>query len=350
MKQKLFLILLLLTSCTSTNNKQEAAIIHDLNVDFPTADTISMEMIQKFDITPVVYSFAVKDSTMFVLEKSKENFGHCYSLSTGKELSTLLGRGKAAYEMTSIPPSEIFFCGDSIQFANEDLRLIKTIAINDILSKPLGDRKFTTISLPDTIPAYSFSKIGNEMIIGNLFSPVGEDDCRYFIYDGGKVFYFGNFNKDMLSPKTNFKEIDYRMAEAQFASHGNKVVTTTEGKGVILQVIDVDKKIIEKERYYINKKGEPSPNYGVTEIRCDAKYIYCVISIMNKEKTKEAGERINNRYILVFDWDLNPIKKYYQSVLPMGSCRYSYSEDCKYAYYLTNPDGGEQELFRGVVF
>lgn len=83
--------------------------MHDLDKDFPVADTVTFEPIHSFDPIKImnipvdVYSFMIKDSVIFVLERSEENFGHCYKMGSGEVLSTLLGRGGAENEMIFMP-------------------------------------------------------------------------------------------------------------------------------------------------------------------------------------------------------------------------------------------------------
>lgn len=47
------------------------------------------------------------------VEENEENFGFCYDLNTGKKLSTIASRGRAANELTELEDFQII--GDSVQ-------------------------------------------------------------------------------------------------------------------------------------------------------------------------------------------------------------------------------------------
>lgn len=221
----------------------------------------------------------IKDSIIFVYENSNKNFGHCYNINDGTELSTILTRGKAAYEMMPALFRHNKFYKDSIQFYDEEIGVVKTFAVNDIITKQLGDRKFSTVNIPDSIVMTSFIKTDNAIIGYNRSA--GKDrnsmENKFFCYDGKKIVYFGEVKDELIEavPETSAhrKRSDL---EYFFAANGNKVVAANIA-GIMLQVIDTDKKTIDFERFYNKVLHEcyiGTNGLFTNSVSCDDKCIY----------------------------------------------------------------------------
>lgn len=69
---------------------------------------------------------------------------------------------------------------------------------------------------------------------------------------------------------------------------------------------------------------------GNFNMKCNDKYILCCVSGYLSKEDKEA--KIVKKAILVFDWDLNPIKKFDLPSSDKNRNTYFISEDCKTVY------------------
>ena len=72
----------------------------------------------------------IDDSILWSVEENEENFGFCYDLNTGKKLSTIASRGRAANELTELEDFQII--GDSVQLYAYP-NMIKTFGKRDII-------------------------------------------------------------------------------------------------------------------------------------------------------------------------------------------------------------------------
>lgn len=353
MKTKLLSILLLLASCSST--EQEDILIHNIDIDFPTADTVIMGHKLTLGIYRDIREIIIKDTTLFALDfgNNNENIGFCYSLNSGNVITPIINRGRAANEIATQSFSlDIMSHRDTIQFIDFALREIKSIFLDDILTKPMGERQISKINVPTTIKSLSYKKIDNSVVIG--YNLKGDNNAKYFIFDSSKVTMFGDYNKKILVSNVNQK-ITNNIAAGQyspiFASCGSKVISADES-GVTLELIDTNTKSIVKDRFYTKFTfGEQMENIVdiITEkVYCTENEIYCIVKQMDKIKSKEIGRKYVDVFILTFDWDLNPIKKYYVGSSKSLDFKYFMSQDCKKIYCLST-GGEEQTLFEGTI-
>lgn len=242
----MFFILLLIIGCTSVPD-QQAITLSDLKSDFPEASVVSMKPIQTFEILPFINAFMVKDSVMFVIENNSDNAGHCYSVNRGKQISVIMGRGNAANEFTRDPYMRFIFNADSIQFTNPNLGIMKIFATDDIVTKPMSERAFSTVKIPDFHLLNEFSRIGENMYIGSYYRPTEEQNNKYFIYDEKGFTLFGDFERELFDTDI---EVSNNVIESAFdplfARYKDKVVMVN-GDGILLQIIDLNKTAVEKE-------------------------------------------------------------------------------------------------------
>lgn len=353
MKKKLLSILLLLASCTSP--KQEDLLIHNLDTDFSTADTLFMKYKQTFNFVSYTYDFAIKDTILLASGNNNENIGHCYSINNGALITTIINCGNAANETRQ--GTIIRYHRDSIQFIDQMFKEIKLIAINDILTKPMGEREFSRITIPTTIKSFYYKKIDNNVVIG--YNDANNKDAKYFIFENNKLTQFGEYNKKILVSTVNQEltnDIAAHQYNPKFASYGSKIISA-DRSGVTLETIDINTKSILNERFYTkitfgeqfkgSYSSDPIDMY-TEKVYCTDKEIYCIVKQINKVKSKEEGGRFVDLFILVFDWDLNPIKKYYIGSSTFGGYSVCMTEDCKKFYYLAMEEE-KQTLFEGII-
>lgn len=356
MKKKLLLILLLLSSCASTQKND--IIIHDLDVDFPTAETVSMEYKQTFNMIYYSEEIAVKDTAIFALGYNNDNMGYCYNINNGNLITPIINRGKAANEIIAEDYSlNIMLHKDTIQFIDNGLHEIKSITMDDVVTKHVGERVVSKINTPKANLSFNFKKVDNNIVIGQNFDP--KEGQKYFIFDGNELSLFGEYNEKIYKSNGNKKlssNILSMVCQPKFANHGSKIISADK-HGVTLELIDANTKNVIKDRFYtiipieeMDEKGGSPPlmDLNTKRVYCTDNEIYCIVTLLDKLKTKEEKKKFVDIFILVFDWDLNPIKKYYIGSSTNRGYTICMTEDCKKFYYLAN-EGEKQTLFEGLI-
>lgn len=342
MRKKLLFAVLLLSGCGLF---EKNVTIHDLNIDFPVTDTITVDSLKQTFYPPynLGYNFIVRDSVIYIHEQNKENFGHCYSLNSGNIISKLPNSGKAYNEMTSV--GDMFsYQEDSIQFIDYMGGVIKTFSTKDILSKPTGELKCSITKLNAEVASPRFIK-HNGQILGVGFM----SDQSYFLCNGDAISYFGKPEINLVEYKDieksqKAKKYSMILSSAMIACCNDKAIVASE-MGVTLNVLDVNTKNIVYKRYYGKYECEPNglssiSDFNIRSVKCDDKNIYCVIEAKNSSSCRRTGKSFDS-YVLVYDWQLNPVKRYY---LEGGKYSYSLSEDCKTLYRFVTSDE-KQELY-----
>ena len=116
----------------------------------------------------------IDDSILWSVEENEENFGFCYDLNTGKKLSTIASRGRAANELTELEDFQII--GDSVQLYAYP-NMIKTFGKRDIIDNvPMGERKFTVTIVPDSIWVRRMVKLPNGFVLATLMPAFSESE------------------------------------------------------------------------------------------------------------------------------------------------------------------------------
>lgn len=280
--------------------------------------------------------------------------GYCYNINNGEPLNTIINYGKAANEI--LPENIVEFHGDSIQFINYILREIKSISMDDILTMPLGERKMSKIVLPKIIGSLNYKKIDNNMVIGHNYK--NDKNAKYFIFNN-ELTLFGKYNTEILESTVN-QELTPDVLASQyypyFASCGSKVISA-DRRGITLELIDPNTKSIIKDRFYSKftfgqqskgvYSGEPT-DLNTKNVYCTNTEIYCIVTQFDKTKKRENGNLFVNIFILVFDWELTPIRKYYIGSSTSRGYSVCMTDDCKKIYYLAFLEE-KYSLFEGII-
>lgn len=337
MRKISLLALVVLCGC-GLFDKKSTLIIHDLNVDFPVTDTIAVNTLLQtlYPEYGMGYNFLIQDSAIFMQEQNQIDFGTCYALGNGNVISRLINKGKASNEMGNINNFS-FYHKDSIQFVDYMEGIIKIFSIKDILLKPAGERECSVSRLPAGVYSVDFIKHNGKMLGVGVMT-----EKLYFLYDGNEVHYFGEYDIDLVKFK-NVKRSERNMKStslffnANIVCHEDKAIIANE-LGLSLNIIDINAKSVTHERYYskyLVDGGSFSSiiDYKTNSVKCDDKNVYCIVQAYNP--TSRTPENMFDNYILVYDWQLNPVKRYY---LEDGDCIYSLSEDCKTVYRSVTTD------------
>lgn len=340
MKAKLLLCLFLFASCAST---EELAIeFQDLERDFPKSEVLAPEVKGNYELYDFPRSMIIKDSLIFIQENTPTNFGRCFHIESGKELTTIINKGKANFEMLHVDKLKLW--GDSIAaISGNHPRALKIYSINDILNVNHNTQR--EFILPDTTAGFSFDMIGDNSIVGISSIIDKKYDEKYYISNGDSVTFFGKVSDKLIQSNLELSNSDKRGAcFSQFTLHNGKVVAMT-GSALQLEVIDVKTCKIEKQRFYnrielyIEKSEASVMMQGRTKltgraVAANDKHIFVIcLNVIDSEK------EIYDTSLLVFDWELNPVKKY---VINEKLYPFYFSEGCDFLYALQESENKEQ--------
>lgn len=349
MKKKLpilaILIAVIFAGCKSEKNKYA---ISDLNADFTATENLDFKYFKKYDI-PTNGMCHISDSILWHLGGSDRSIlGSCYDINSGEKLSAIAMFGKANYEFTEFPA--VRFMKDSIQFSQKK-NTIKTFAIKDIIeNKPMNERPFSTITTPDSICVGGMIKLQNGSVVATIMPPVFSDKFNnknninnnsIAILNNSEVNAYQtiNFESYNIKDTSNNEKMDISdkirlaYAQGQIATKGNDLAVFSVQKQFILYTFDLNNKNIVKEKKYTQIQDSGSEMTLVENndkkmeiyfLNANDNYIFCHVRgyLTEAEELKEA--------IFVFDWELNPIKRFN---LPKKNNSYCLlSGDCKYVY------------------
>lgn len=363
-----FLPLLSLFGCNNTD-KNQIIYATEIYKDFPKSEKLEFKPFNKFNIKELGICF-MNDSILWYLENNPNNIGHCYNLNTGKQLSVIGTIGKAKYEFLEMP--SITFVGDSVQFytISKDLKIFSQ---NDILeNKPMDEREYSVINIPDSLSVLRMTRLQN----GNTLATI---EPTIFIYNKPKLVECELNKRDVLlfndKEAKSYNSINYNSFENGYEegsredrkagiknqikysfANGNLVVRNNDlavffaNSQFILYTFDIKNGKTLKEKRYTNFKttdqhgsvGSSNDlqlriNYALS----NDKYILCYVSGYFSAEEKEA--KLKKNAIFVFDWNLNPIKRYDLPEIERMSY-YRISNDCNSVYLCEYPEDGEYGL------
>lgn len=339
MKAKLLLCLFLFAGCTST---EELAIeFQDLERDFPKSEVLVPEVKGNYELYDFPRSMIIKDSLIFIQENTPTNFGRCFHMESGKELATIINKGKANFEMLHVDKLKLW--GDSIAaISGNPPRALKIYSINDILNVNHNTQR--EFILPDTTSGFSFEMIGGNSLVGVSEMVDKKYDEKYYISNGDSVTFFGKVSDKLIQSNLELDNRNRRGAcFCQFTHHNGKVVAMT-GSALQLEVINVKTCKIEEQRFYnrIDLYIEKNEAGVMTQARtritgravaANDKHIFVIcLNVTDPEK------EIYDTSLLVFDWKLNPVKKY---VINEKLYPFYFTEGCDFLYALQTSENEE---------
>lgn len=354
MKNKaLFLLLLVAISffCCKSAIEIPAIPISNIDIDFPITETLEFKPFNKYDIFTEGFR-VIDDSILWSFEEGKYDFGSCYNLDTGEKLATIVSRGRAANELTRLEYFDII--GDSVLlYAGQNT--IKTFAKKDIIDNiPMGERKFSVITAPDSILVYRMAKLPNGSVLATIEPALDE-------FNKGKINEFNQksvalfTNKEANSYETiNYESFDIEEAESAELST-NDLIKCAYSNGAIgvknsdmavfsvwgqfiLYTFDIKNGNVVNEKRYTKMqrttggkgtfKTTNDRHLSIEYMQTNDKYIMCAVyGYLSEEDRKN---KLTKAAIFVFDWELNPIKRFDFSV--PQNIYYTISKDCSSVY------------------
>lgn len=380
MKIRLQILLLFVAiPLLSSSGEGDPTPLSDFNKDFPTAEKIEFKYFNKYNFQPNVRSRAsfADESTLWLMVEAEKRIGLCFDLKTGKELGVIAYKGEGLNQFLGL--GKVIFEGDSIQLYSS-MREIKTFAKKDIIeNKPLEKRKFSYRLAPDKMRVGTLHKLPNGSILTTLISrgrtfdsgiggTYNQDDIprplvpgvdsefnkkSVAIFNSHKAnsyetidydrFCYSTIKEYNVLQKDKIEEIKGVYAYSHIGTKGNKAVFVTRSHP-ILYTFDLNRGKVIKEKIYSNiilqdtDKNDGRPRFRTHSIKCNDKYIICIVDgYLSKENVKN---RIwDDTAILVYDWDLNPVKRINLDSRK-SAFRYFISEDCSTVYLWEETDKG----------
>lgn len=345
----LFLIGISFFSCN--NNKNSIITISNIDADFPSSEKLEFKSFNKYDSLDKG-GCMIDDSILWYFSRyDKDNIGFCYNLNTGEKLSTIAMKGKAAHEFIDCIFNYSKMTNDSIQLYT-GLRTIKTFSKKDIVeNKPMNEREFSVTTINDSISTQKFIKLPN----GNAVATIGGEIDKNSLpekYDiNNKSIAIINNNKVKGYQTIDYDSFDVKVPDSKdfgskaviknaylqgsIENRGNDLAVFSVRYQFILYTLDLNRGNVIKEKRYTNMQMGQSFSQTTNDMemriiamKSDDKYIYCVVEAYFSKEDKELG--ILKKALFVFDWDLNPIKRF--DLPNEKNTQHIISADCKSIY------------------
>lgn len=360
-KKTQFLLLLIGISffgCKSAV-KNPITPISSIDTDFPITEKLELKPFNKYDILERG-SCVIDDSILWHFESGKPDFGSCYNLNTGEKLSTIASKGRAANEFIELAGFNIV--GDSV-LLYADRNTIKTFAKKDIIDNtPMGDRKFSVTTAPDSILVSQMIKLPNGSVLATMRpvlsaihpyekeNEINKKSVVLFNNKGSKSYETINYDSFDLEEAKDTELaandlIKYTYAQGSIEIKDNDMAVFSVSDQFILYTFDLNNgNVVNEKRYTKIQRDGGEGSYVTINDRCleiqfmkhNDKYILCMVNGYLSEEDKNSSLR--KKAIFVFDWDLNPIKKFDLPDRKKGY--YRISNDCSAVYFCEyNEDG-----------
>lgn len=313
--------------------------LEDVNRDFPTSTPI--KKVEAFTLNNLqrVGWYVVKDN-LFIYMNMADTTNLCTAIDfkSGQKVAGFIKKEKTESAIESI----MMYGKDSLMAMNK--KIVNTYSIKDLMA---GSVKPSTINRPDTIIGLVYAKIDDKTIMGAGSGRTNAEKKRYYKVTNDKCTQFldinpNHFNVVLVDPngkKYEPKAEDYYSLFAPNSKTGLVAMATRNGR--ILEVINPKTMKVERSKMYnpatIHVEMLPSGKgmgklYTVgTEsfgaLACDENYIYVVMN----EKGSEP--KTVNYSLLIFDWNLKPIKKH-DIMKGKEYASFTFSADMNHLFYL----------------
>lgn len=357
----LLLICISFGSCNSTVKNQIIPILN-IDTDFPVTEKLEFKLYNKYDILKDGFCM-IEDSILWSIKDREDDFGACYNLNTGERLSSIASRGRAANELTELEDFQII--GDSVQFYVYP-NMVKTFAKRDIINNvPMGERRFSVTIVPDSILVRRMAKLPNGSILATIMpASVEFEQVKLNEYNEKSIAILNNKEANFYET-INYESFDLEKAKGLelsandlikcayadgcIAIKDNDMAVFSVSHQFILYTFDIKNGNVVNEKRYTKMKRTESRDEMFTSlstindrqieiesIKLNDKYILCdVRGYFSKED--EDSKRYKEA-IFVFDWDLNPVKKF---DLPYRkNVYYTVSNDGSAVYFRENNEDG----------
>lgn len=361
-KNTRFLLLLIGISLLSCNNTMKKSItpISSFSTDFPITERLKFDFFNKYNILERGFC-VIDDSILWHFKNGRHDFGSCYDLNTRKKLSVIAYRGTSTNELSNLDWFNII--GDSLLFYVGQ-NTIKTCSKKDIINNvPIENRTFSVITAPDSILVSQMTKLPNGSALVTIRPAINkfEKEKRneinkktIAIFNNNKIKSYETIKYDSFDVEEATKNqidandlIKWTYAQGIIAIKDNNTAVFSAFNQFILYTFDLNIGNVSNEKRYtkILRDGEEmsftSTNdmlLNIRSIKVNDKYILCQVYGYFSEEDKEV--KLQKEAIFVFDWNLNPIKKFDLPETERKDGYYTISNDCNSAYFCESNDGG----------
>lgn len=356
----LFLLLLIGVSFFSCNRtvKNPVIPISNINTDFPITEKMDFKFFNKYDILKVG-TCMIDDSTLWFIRDGESDFGSCHNLNTGERLSVIVSKGRAANELTGLEEFKII--GDSV-LLHTGRNTIKTFSKKDIIDNiPMGDRRFSIATAPDSIWINRMTRLPNGSVLATILPALSKlektkmnesNQKTVVIFNNKEANFYETINyesfdiekaKDMELPANDLIKCAYAYGSVEIKDNATAVFSVCNQ--FIIYTFDIESgNVVNEKRYTKMQRDGREGALTATNDRklrvdvmktCD-KYVLCDVQGYFSEDDKDS--KLYKEAIFVFDWELNPIKKFDLPNRKNGY--YTISNDCKSVYFCEfNEDG-----------
>lgn len=358
----MFLATLFFFNCSSPNVESP---ISEISVEFPTSEKLELKFFNKYNALSQIEDCFVDDSVLWVVSNHEDHFGYCFDLTTGAQLSVIGMKGKASYEFNGV--NKILLSGDSIQF-HTDRDVIKTFAKKDIIEdQQMDQRKFSSTPPLDTIFVCEKIKLPNGSVLATMcgakFGRIPSDEASFrrssalelnkqmvAVLDSKEVnsyktIHYEKFN--ITEGDSGIEDLDFKIKHTFALSHiglkSNDMAVFSLERQFLLYTFDLNSRKVVKEKSYANLLADQFSIVNDRRLRnlnmkCNDNYIVCYVNGYLSKEDKESKTLKNA--IFVFDWDLNPIKKFDLPCSGGSRDPYFISEDCQAVYFYKMEEDG----------
>ena len=360
-KRNQFILLVIGISFFSCNNATKKSIIplSNIDTDFSVTEKLEFKPFNKYNILGDGIC-EIDDSTLWYFEDSENDFGACYDLNTGKKLSIIASRGEAVNELSEL--EGLKFIGDSVLlYANRST--IKTFAKKDIIDNiPMEDRKCSVITTPEDIFVHKMTKLPNGSTLATIRPPfefekkkINEINKKSVaIFNDNEANSYETIKYDSFDVEEATRKqrdanelIKWAYAQGDIEIKDNDMAVFSVCDQFILYTFDLNGGKMANEKRYtkiLRTEGEMSymttndMHLSIEAMKVNDKYILCQVDGYFSEEDKES--ELQKEIIFVFDWDLNPIKKFELPNPEEKEGYYTISNDCKSVYFYEYNDEG----------
>lgn len=336
MKKTLIASLFLLFGCSAPNGE----LISDLNKDFPAADTLKGEILwEGNEEIGRCDNFIVYDTLLFIDEMNPDYNLSCYNVNSAELLFRYITKGRASNELIFVSSIDVY---NKDYFQLPERKSIKCFRIDDIM-KQTPDLEVLNFVKSSKLLIYNEYLLNDSTLVANDMGSTMKYIFQHGKGDEAVTNKIGKFTKDYIDIKEGVTSdslaLSAYMSKFTYNKSKNRLCAASV-EGILFDLIDVKSQTIDKTKCYSKSKVEIS-NYnstpGITTIRgetlmnlsSDDKYIYALYKL---------AKNMEN-IILVFDWELNPVKKYYVSGEYCHDFN-TFSTDSKYLYSISKPKAG----------
>lgn len=359
MKNKKLLLTLLigvaLCGCKGTANasgdKNGKA---DLNKDFPSTEKLTFTPFNTYEIDENTYGSwpRIDGNTLWIFEEGDEILGTCYDLKTGNVLSSISRKSEGEKAIENI--NGICLSANSLIIQEGD-NIIHAFNKNDIANNVAQEkRKYKRITIPSDILVGSLTQLPNGAILAATRPPIFEfgekereevkgKNVLLFLNDAVQSFATIDYKSFNLTKATEEQLpandlIKWSYAQGCIkAKDDNTTVLSANGQ-FILYTLDLNSgKVMHEKRYTTPTRiGEGmtlstsnANQLQIEDIKVNDKHILCKVCGYFNEEDKNAQKL--SRALFVFDWNLNPLKKFDLPTREEGN--YVIPEDCSAVYF-----------------